>query len=112
MTSISRARSASVTAIVPHTGAASLLHGGDLATARRLFPVAPEPFIDLSTGINPHPYPLPQMPPALFARSLFGALQTGEGDQGGRALLSGAALVAADAAELADIDRPGDLPAS
>jgi cobalamin biosynthesis protein CobC len=57
-----------VTAIVPHTGAASLLHGGDLATARRLFPVAPEPFIDLSTGINPHPYPLPQMPPELFAR--------------------------------------------
>lgn len=52
------------------------------------------------------------MPPALFARSLFGALQTGEGDQGGRALLSGAALVAADAAELADVDRPDDLPAS
>lgn len=51
------------------------------------------------------------MPPALFARSLFSALQSGEGDRGGRALLSRAALVIADAAELADIDRPSDLSA-
>ncbi len=49
-------------------GAASLLHGGDLAAARRLFPDAPEPFIDLSTGINPHSYPLPQLPSEIFAR--------------------------------------------
>jgi cobalamin biosynthetic protein CobC len=68
MTSISRASSASVTAMVPHTGAAPLLHGGDVAAARRLFPAAPEPFIDLSTGINPHSYPLPQLPSELFAR--------------------------------------------
>ena len=34
------------------------LHGGDLGAARRLFPGAPEPFIDLSTGINPYPYPV------------------------------------------------------
>ena len=26
--------------------------------ARMLFPGAPEPWIDLSTGINPHSYPL------------------------------------------------------
>jgi cobalamin biosynthetic protein CobC len=44
------------------------LHGGGLVTARRLFPDAPEPFIDLSTGINPHSYPLPQLPPELFTR--------------------------------------------
>jgi cobalamin biosynthesis protein CobC len=68
MTSISRASSASVTAMVSHTGAAPLLHGGDVAAARRLFPAAPEPFIDLSTGINPHSYPLPQLPSELFAR--------------------------------------------
>src|SRR5215470_16659119 len=68
MTSISRASSASVTAMIPHTGAAPLLHGGDVAAARRLFPAAPEPFIDLSTGINPHSYPLPQLPSELFAR--------------------------------------------
>jgi cobalamin biosynthesis protein CobC len=45
-----------------------LLHGGDLDTARRMFPGAPEPFIDLSTGINPNPYPLPRFPADLFAR--------------------------------------------
>ncbi|MEZ5785406.1 MAG: threonine-phosphate decarboxylase CobD [Xanthobacteraceae bacterium] len=45
-----------------------LQHGGDLAQARRLFPDAPEPFIDLSTGINPYSYPLPPMAPDLFAR--------------------------------------------
>ena len=45
-----------------------LEHGGDLSAARRLFPGAPEPFIDLSTGINPYPYPLPQAPPASFER--------------------------------------------
>jgi cobalamin biosynthesis protein CobC len=48
--------------------AAPLPHGGDLGAARKLFPAAPEPFIDLSTGINPFPYPLPPLDPALFAR--------------------------------------------
>ena len=43
-------------------------HGGDLAAARQMFPNAPEPFIDLSTGINPYPYPLPGLSPALFER--------------------------------------------
>jgi cobalamin biosynthetic protein CobC len=43
-------------------------HGGDLGAARRLFPDAPEPFIDLSTGINPYPYAIPQLPDHLFAR--------------------------------------------
>ena len=32
-------------------------HGGDMSAARRSFPFAPEPFLDLSTGINPVPYP-------------------------------------------------------
>lgn len=31
-------------------------HGGDLDAARRRYPEAPEPWIDLSTGVNPHPY--------------------------------------------------------
>jgi len=43
-------------------------HGGDLGAARRQFPGAPEPFIDLSTGINPRPYPLPHLPVEVFAR--------------------------------------------
>ncbi len=45
-----------------------LLHGGDLGAARRLFPGAPEPFLDLSTGINPKPYPVPRFSADLFAR--------------------------------------------
>jgi cobalamin biosynthesis protein CobC len=43
-------------------------HGGDLAAARKLFPGAPEPFLDLSTGINPNPYPVPQLPPDHLTR--------------------------------------------
>jgi molybdenum cofactor cytidylyltransferase len=49
------------------------------------------------------------MPPALFARSKFARLQQATGDRGGRNLLAGASLVEAPAAELADIDVPGDL---
>src|ERR1700678_1830231 len=36
-------------------------HGGALEVARRLAPEATEPWIDLSTGINPHAYPLPDL---------------------------------------------------
>ncbi len=43
-------------------------HGGALDVARRLAPGAPEPWIDLSTGINPHSYPLPDLPPELWSR--------------------------------------------
>jgi cobalamin biosynthesis protein CobC len=45
-----------------------LNHGGDLGAARRRFPGAPEPFIDLSTGINPYPYPVPRFAADVFAR--------------------------------------------
>lgn len=45
-----------------------LFHGGDLAGARAAYPQAPEPWIDLSTGINPHPYPLPPLSPEAFTR--------------------------------------------
>jgi cobalamin biosynthetic protein CobC len=36
-------------------------HGGALEVARRLAPHAPKPWIDLSTGVNPHAYPLPDL---------------------------------------------------
>jgi cobalamin biosynthetic protein CobC len=36
------------------------LHGGRLATAMALYPAAPRPWIDLSTGVNPKPYPAPR----------------------------------------------------
>lgn len=48
--------------------AAPLAHGGDLGVAQRLFPAAPEPFVDLSTGINPFSYPTPPLDHAAFAR--------------------------------------------
>lgn len=44
------------------------LHGGDLDGARAAFPGAPEPWIDLSTGINPWPYPLPPVPQDAWTR--------------------------------------------
>jgi cobalamin biosynthesis protein CobC len=63
------AKSASATDIFPYGDADEpLLHGGDLHAARRQFPGAPEPFIDLSTGINPNSYPVPQLPAEAFAR--------------------------------------------
>jgi cobalamin biosynthetic protein CobC len=46
----------------------ALEHGGDLGAARRLFPDAPQPFVDLSTAINPYPYPVPALPEDVFAR--------------------------------------------
>ncbi|SFB53833.1 L-threonine O-3-phosphate decarboxylase [Rhizobium sp. NFR07] len=46
----------------------AIQHGGNLARARALFPQAPEPWIDLSTGINPHSYPHSPIPGNVFAR--------------------------------------------
>jgi len=43
-------------------------HGDRLIEARRLFPGAPEPFIDLSTGINPLSYPVPPIEPSGWTR--------------------------------------------
>jgi cobalamin biosynthetic protein CobC len=34
-----------------------IIHGGDLGEVMRRFPEAPKPWLDLSTGINPVPYP-------------------------------------------------------
>jgi cobalamin biosynthesis protein CobC len=43
-------------------------HGGALEVARRIAPGAPTPWIDLSTGVNPHSYPLPGLEPEVWAR--------------------------------------------
>jgi cobalamin biosynthetic protein CobC len=43
-------------------------HGGDLDAARRRFPDAPLPWIDLSTGINPVPYPIGDLPDETWSR--------------------------------------------
>ena len=43
-------------------------HGGALDLMRARFPQAPEPWIDLSTGINPWPYPLDSPQPETLQR--------------------------------------------
>jgi len=46
----------------------SVAHGGDLGNVRHRFPDAPLPWIDLSTGINPVPYPVPPLSPESWTR--------------------------------------------
>lgn len=53
---------------VPEKAQGAIRHGGNLGKARQLFPEAPEPWIDLSTGINPHSYPHSPIPASAFAR--------------------------------------------
>jgi len=68
VSSINKASSASGAATTPPLDAHRVAHGGDLGAARKLFPGAPEPFLDLSAGINPHPYPFAQLSQGMFAR--------------------------------------------
>jgi cobalamin biosynthesis protein CobC len=44
------------------------IHGGNLAVAKKAFPDAPLPWIDLSTGINPIAYPVGSFSPASLQR--------------------------------------------
>ncbi len=59
ITSMKFEKSAPITTIPPHHKNALFTHGGNLQAAQALFPDAPKPWIDLSTGINPFSYPLP-----------------------------------------------------
>ena len=45
-----------------------LLHGGRLEAAKRRHPNAPLPWIDLSTGVNPHAYPFTPPPLEAYTR--------------------------------------------
>lgn len=56
---------------------ASDAHGGDLALARKAFPAAPEPWLDLSTGVSPYPYPFGSLPPESWTRLPDGAALAG-----------------------------------
>src|SRR5688572_31482846 len=49
-------------------------HGGRLSVARSLFPDVAQPWIDLSTGINPRSYPAPRA--SLRSEELTSALQS------------------------------------
>jgi cobalamin biosynthetic protein CobC len=48
--------------------ASPIAHGGRLDAARRAYPDAPQPWVDLSTGVNPHPYPVPAIAPDAWTR--------------------------------------------
>lgn len=43
-------------------------HGGDLGWLTARYPTAPRPLIDLSTGINPWPYPIGEIPDHAWTR--------------------------------------------
>lgn len=43
-------------------------HGGDLNAATTAFGLPPDGWLDLSTGINPRPYPIPAIPAEEFTR--------------------------------------------
>ncbi len=56
---------------VPNIGVPTgkpIAHGGDLGDVRRRHPDAPQPWIDLSTGINPLPYPVAGLPADAWSR--------------------------------------------
>ncbi len=53
---------------VPARDGAAIVHGGDLGGLRRAFPDAPEPWLDLSTGINPVPYRVPPVEASAWMR--------------------------------------------
>ena len=42
------------------------LHGGDIFSASARYGIAPEQWLDLSTGLNPEPYPVPDLDCAAF----------------------------------------------
>ena len=50
------------------TPAAFLGHGGRLGAARTAWPDAPTPWLDLSMGVNPQPYPVPVLGPETWSR--------------------------------------------
>jgi cobalamin biosynthetic protein CobC len=52
----------------PEGRSETIEHGGDLAAARLRFPGAPEPWIDLSTGINPHAYRVSEIDAGVWNR--------------------------------------------
>lgn len=45
-----------------------LQHGGDLAAAARRFGISKSDWLDLSTGINPRPWPVPELPAEIWSR--------------------------------------------
>jgi cobalamin biosynthesis protein CobC len=97
-------------------------HGGNLGAARRLYPKAPTPWIDLSTGINPHAFSLPEMSPEAWTRlpddesrarlEAIAARRYGAADAGGVIAASGTQLLIQLIALLFRASRVGILGAA
>lgn len=51
-----------------HRVSQKIAHGGRINAAQLLFPNAPLPWIDLSTGVNPYGYPIPEIAPQVWSR--------------------------------------------
>jgi cobalamin biosynthesis protein CobC len=79
--------------VIPDPADALRHHGGNINAAGLLFPEAPQPWVDLSTGINPRAYPVGRIPAAAWnrlpdasatraleaaARSAYGAPETAD----------------------------------
>ncbi|TDJ68075.1 MAG: threonine-phosphate decarboxylase [Proteobacteria bacterium] len=45
-----------------------IFHGGNLRDAEKAFGIKPDDWLDLSTGINPNPWPVPQVPIQVWSR--------------------------------------------
>lgn len=60
-----------MTALVPQMNSLPDLprHGGDIAAAEARWGRPKRPWLDLSTGINPRPYPVPPLPPATWTHA-------------------------------------------
>jgi cobalamin biosynthesis protein CobC len=54
--------------IIAPAQAGHVRHGGDLTSVQQRFPDAPQPWIDLSTGINPRSYPIAGLPREAWTR--------------------------------------------
>ncbi|GLQ06179.1 threonine-phosphate decarboxylase CobD [Sneathiella chinensis] len=52
----------------PNSYNRDVYHGGDLAHAKGLYGQGPDGWLDLSTGINPVPYPIPDCPEKVWHR--------------------------------------------
>jgi cobalamin biosynthetic protein CobC len=65
-----KVKAKSMNAVVPGEDQrlAEVYHGGDLTAARLRFPDAPQPWLDLSTGINPLAYPVGELPQEAWSR--------------------------------------------
>jgi cobalamin biosynthetic protein CobC len=83
--------------------AALRVHGGRIDAAARLYPSAPQPWIDLSTGINPVAWPVPQIPLARYQRLPLAReiAQLTEAAAGAYGLPANAAIVPVPGSELA-----------